>query len=311
MADAPVPAERLAVAREVDQRVARDALVADGARQPAQLVGVVEVTRGLEKAQRPARRQRRPPQQLRHLAHEAAQVGADQEVPRQRPAGRRVGDADPAVRASDREGGVGGRVEEQRVAPVGDQQRYAQVRAGAVAELGVPQLAHRPRGDRGVPALPQTIEVLLAREREAHAGAARRGLARSPASRGLVQERRPGRVGERQPHRRRRDLDAKRARGQPHRLAVDDLERHLRPVARVDERRRRRRPVAGERHADDARAADADPGGAEVQRRALAREARHAVVSQRTPGPRRLTTRSGACAPVSAHRSGTGTPAPA
>ena len=68
MPDAAVPAERLAVARQVDQRVAGDPLVADRARQPAQLVGVVEVPRRLQEAERPARRQRRPSEQLGDLA---------------------------------------------------------------------------------------------------------------------------------------------------------------------------------------------------------------------------------------------------
>jgi hypothetical protein len=233
--DAAVPAECLAVARQIDQRVAGNPLLANRAGQPAQLVGVLEVPRGLQEAQRPARGQCRPPQQIRHLAQEAAQVGADQEVPRERSTRRRVDDADTVVRATDRGGSVGGTIEEERVAPVGDQERHAQVRARAVPELGVPQLAHRPQPVEASAALPQPIEVLLAHEREGRPHAARGGVGLQAAGRGLVQERGARRVGERQPQRRRRDLEPESARGQPHRLAVDDLERHLRPVARADE----------------------------------------------------------------------------
>ena len=55
---AAVPAEGLSVAREVDQPVARDSLLADRARQRPQLGGVIEVAGGLDEAERPSRRER-------------------------------------------------------------------------------------------------------------------------------------------------------------------------------------------------------------------------------------------------------------
>ncbi len=275
----------------------------------------VEVARGLEKAQRPARRQRRPPEQLRHLAHERRAGPAP--IRKYHVSGAR---ARPCRRCGPRRPSVRPRARRRRACRRTARSPRLEISSGTpMSEPGPwPRCVFQswrivPEAVEPAAALPETVEVLLAREREAHAGAAApraRPLPHQPQ--GWCRSAAAGRVGERQPHRRRRDLDAQ-ARSWPAAPARRRRPRTAPPASRAGRRATASPPARRrlERHADDARAADADPGGAEVQRRALAREARHAVVSQRTPGPRRLTTRSGACAPVSAHRSGTGTPAPA
>ncbi len=256
MADPAVPSLGLAVGREIDERVARNSLLAERARQALQLGGVVEVPGRLQETERPPRRQRRAPEELGHLAHEAAQVGADQEVPGQRGGLGRVVDAHAVVRATDRERRVTGIVEEQRVASVRDQQRDRDVRARPMAEMRVPELAALPEAIEPPAALAETVEVLLAGEREAGAhapGAGGAALEYHPSVGGLAQEPGAGGVGERQAQRMGLDLEPQIARRQPDGLAVGDFERRRRPDSRTDERRCRATRVRRGRRARYAR----------------------------------------------------------
>ncbi len=258
LSDPAVPALRLAVAREIDERVARNALLAERARQALQLGGVVEVPGRLQKPERPARRQRRAAEELGHLAHETAQIGGDQEIPRERRRLDRVVDPHTVVGAADREESVTRVVEEQRVASVGDQQRDRDVRARAVAEVRVPELAALTEAIEAPAALAETVEVLLAGEREAGArasGAVRAALEHHPSVGGLAQQPLAGGIGERQAQRTGLDLEPQVARRQANGLTVDDVERRWRPGPRADERGGRR-PTRAEGHAHDPRAAE-------------------------------------------------------
>jgi hypothetical protein len=62
MAHAAIPAEGIAVGRQIDERVAGDSLLAERMAEPAELCGVFEVACRLEKSERPARRHRRAPE---------------------------------------------------------------------------------------------------------------------------------------------------------------------------------------------------------------------------------------------------------
>ena len=253
-----VPALGLAVAREVDERVARNALLADGAGQAPELGRVVEVSGRLEEAERPPRRQRRPSEQLGHLAHELAQVGSDQEVPGQRVRLGRVVDPDAVVRTPHRQHRLGRTVEEQRVAATGDQQRDPDIRAGAVAQMRVPELTRLSEAVEAAAALPETVEVLLVREREARTDtrrALRPALDGHPAVGGLTEQPGPGGVGEGQAQRLRLDLQSKVTGREADDLIIGDLERRRRPVPRADERQLRARAGA-EHDAYDSRATD-------------------------------------------------------
>ena len=241
VSDAAVPAVRLAVGREVDEAVAGDALVPDGARQLAQLGRVVEVSGGLEEPERPARGHRRPPEELRHLPHHRAEVLADQEVPGEPPGFRGVDDAHAVVRSPHREPGVARIVEEHRIAAVRDEERHAHVRARAVAEVRVPELPADSEPIELGAALAEPVEVLLAGEGEARveARAAVRGpLRRHPAVGRLPEEPRARGVEERQAERRGRHLHAEIGRPEPHGLAVVELHRGSGPVAGADVGRR-------------------------------------------------------------------------
>ena len=272
--DAAVPSRRFAVRRQKDERVAGNPPLADRARQLPELGGVLEVARGLEEAERPAWRQRRSPEQLRHHAHEGFQISRDQEVPRQGSVVGRVLDPHAVVRATHGENRIARIVEEQAVAAARDQQRQPDVRARSVAEVRVPELARLPEAIEAPAAVAEPVEVLLAREGEARAdapaavGARLRG---HPAVRRLAQEPGAGGVRERQSERSRGHLESEGLGRQADPLLVDDLERRLGPVTRLDERRRLRPPITPERDADEARAADADD-----DRPALAGEAQRA-----------------------------------
>ena len=283
--DPAVPPVRLAVRREIDEAVAGDALVPDGARQLAQLGRVVEVPRGLEEPERPARGHRGAAEQLRDLAHHRAEILADQEVPGEPPGLRRVDDAHAVVGAPHRQAGVAGVVEEHRVPAVRDEERHAHVRARAVAEVRVPELpAHAEPVELGA-ALAEPVEVLLAIEDEARVEArpAIRGpLRRHPAVRRLPEEPLARGVQEGQADRRGRDLHAEIARRQPQGLAIVEIHRRAGPVAGADVGRRR--VLSGPFQVDphDARRADRD-GHA---RRALAEPHGGSVPLESRRGPR-------------------------
>ena len=274
--DAAVPAVRLAVGREVDEPVARDALLADGARQLAELGRVVEVPGRLEEAERPARGHRGPAQELGHLLHHGPQVTADQEVEAEAPRFGRVGDAHPVVRAADGEPRVARVVEEHRVAAIRQEERHRHVRARAVSEVRVPELPVGPEPVQRATALAEAVEVLLAGEGEARVdprATARSLLPRHPAVGRLAQEPVPGGIEKGEPDRRRRHLDAEIGGAEPRRLAVVNLDRRGGPVARDDEGRPGVRRAPEELDAHDARRAegerDARPAVAEAHGRAV------------------------------------------
>src|ERR1700730_8121971 len=98
--------------------------------------------------------------------HHSAHVAADQEIPHQPPGFRRIYDANPTIRSPDREDGVGGIVEEDRVASIRYQQRHAHVGAGAVPDMRVPELSGNAEPIESWTTLAETVEVLLARELE-------------------------------------------------------------------------------------------------------------------------------------------------
>ena len=260
--DAAVPAQRLAVRREEDERVARDPLLPERSRQAAELVGVVEVPGGLQETERPSGRQRRPAEQLRHLAHEPAQVRRDEEVPGEAARRRRVVNAHAVVRAADGDRGVGRAVEEERPAAARHEQRDADVGARPVAEMRVPELARLAEPVQPAAALAQAVEVLLARERETGTDprAARAGaLDRGAAVGGLAQQPLAGGAGEGQPHGVGCHLDSQVAGGDAGRLAAGEVKRCRRPRPPAHERSLggRARPDG---HADDARGADREYG---------------------------------------------------
>ena len=277
VAHAAVPAERLAVAREIYEGVARDALLANGPRKLAQFGGVVEMAGRLEEAQRPARRQRRAPEQVRDLPHHPTDVVPHDDVPGERTCLRGVRDTYPVVRASDREGRVAGIVEEQRVAARGDEERDAHVRAGPVAQVAVPELAGHAEAVELAAPLSQPVEMLLAgkREADAHTAPAARvhGLGHAAVGR-LPEHPLPARVEQGEPERPRRDLDLHMRRHQASGLARHHVERCVGPLARGDVGRRRRRAIGLEPHPDDARRHHREchigPISAQPERRSLA-----------------------------------------
>ena len=71
MPHAAIPALRFAVGREVDEAVAGDPLLANRAREAAQLLRVLEVARGLEKPQGPAGRKGWPAEELGSFEHDS------------------------------------------------------------------------------------------------------------------------------------------------------------------------------------------------------------------------------------------------
>src|SRR4030095_5790166 len=77
------------------------------------------------------------------------------------------------VRTPDRQDGRARIVEEQRVAAAGNQQRDADVRAGPMAEMRVPELARLSQAVETTTTLSETVEVLLPREREPRSNARR------------------------------------------------------------------------------------------------------------------------------------------
>ena len=254
MAHAAVPAERLAVGREIDEGVARDALLANGPGKLAQLGGVVEMARRLEKAQRPARRQRRPAEEIRDLAHHPADVVPHEHVPGERTCLRGVRNAHSVVGAPHRERRVAGIVEEQRVDPRGHEERHAHVRARAVAQVAVPELAGHPEPVELAASLPEPVEVLLPGEGEAGANSAPavrvHGLGHAAVGRlpeHPLPARRAGRAGG--PGRVSICTWCHQASG----LARHHIERCVGPLARGDVGRRRRRALGLEPHPDDAR----------------------------------------------------------
>ena len=253
-----VPALGLAIAREIDERVARNPLLADGAGQAAKLCRVVEVARRLEEAERPTWRHRRSPEEIGHLAHEGAQVGTDEEVPGQRAGLGRVVDPHAVVRAPHRQDGLARIVEEQRVAATGDQQRDPDVRARPVAQVRVPELAGLAEAVEAAAALPQTVEVLLARKREPRANARRAVrpvLDGHSAVVGLTQQPRAGRVAEGEAQRFGLDVESEITGRETDDLTVGDLEWRRRPAPRSDVGDLRRRARA-QRDAHDPRATD-------------------------------------------------------
>ena len=66
-----IPALGFAVRREIDEAVAGDPLLANRAREAAQLLRVLEVARGLEKPQGPAGREGWPAEKLGGFEHDS------------------------------------------------------------------------------------------------------------------------------------------------------------------------------------------------------------------------------------------------
>ena len=214
-----VPALGLAVRREIDEAVAGDSLLANRSRELAQLLGIVEMAGRLEESQRPAGRERRPAEQLGHLAHDATQVATKDEVPDQPPGFRGVGDPHPAVGAAHRQHRVARIVEEERVAAIGHEQRHAHVRPRAVSDVRVPELARDAEPVDLPPALAQAVEVLLAGELEGRVEAPARvaGRFREHSATGRFSQKPVARgIEEGQAHRTRRHLDPEIGRGQTH-----------------------------------------------------------------------------------------------
>ena len=161
MAHASVPAIRVAVGGEENQAVARDTPFAQQPRQAAQLGGVFEVPGRLQEAQGPARRQGRAAQQRTHLGQRAPKIGTAQVVPVEAAALCPVDDPGFAIRPADDEAGIAGVVEEEAVAGRREQQRHADVRAWAMHEVAVPELASAVEPIELLAALTQAVEVLL------------------------------------------------------------------------------------------------------------------------------------------------------
>jgi hypothetical protein len=257
--DALVPATGLAVGRQVDEPVARDALLPERAGQAPQLGRVVEVAARLEEPERPPWGHRRPAEELAHLTHHRAEIAADEEVVAEASRLRRVGDAHAVVRPADGEPRVARVVEEHRVAAVREEERHRHVRARAVADVRVPELPGGPEPVERTAALAEAVEVLLAGEGEARVDPrppARALLPLHPAVRRLTEEPVSRGVEEGQRDRRRRHLDAEVGRAQARRLAVVNLDRDGGPIARDDEGRPRVRRAPEKLDADDARRAE-------------------------------------------------------
>src|SRR5262249_49179978 len=156
------PAESFAVGRQVDHAVARNPLLAERAGKLPNFLGIAKMPRRLKVPERPPRRQRRMPEQVRHFAHHAAQIAPLQEVPDERSRLCRIDDADAIVRASDGYRRVGGIVPEQSVAPARQEQRHAHVRSRPMTDVCVPELACDAEAVESTAALTEAVEMLLA-----------------------------------------------------------------------------------------------------------------------------------------------------
>src|SRR5262249_52496277 len=231
-----IPSPRLAIARQVDEAVARNAFLSDGAGEAAQLLGALEVTRRLQEAQRPAGRERRAAEQLRHLAHQRSHVGGDEDVVDERARGRRGEKAHATAGPADADLRVRGVVEEESVAALGDEERDAHVRAGPMPQVGIPELTARAEPVEAGAAPAQPVEVLLARKLEggAHATALAPGFAPHPTVLGLAEEPLPRRVEEAELRGLARQLDAEIGGGQPERLTLRELPRDGGPAPLAD-----------------------------------------------------------------------------
>ena len=236
VSDAPVPAERVAVGREVDQRVAGNSFLAQRARQLPELRRVVEMAGRLQVAERPSRRQRRAPEQLAELAHDAAQVAAMQEVPveraglrgvdddgRRHPIGRRRCRRRPDCRRRAHSPALDTRIGTPMSEP-GPWPRWV-FQSWRVA----------PSRSKPTAALAQAVKVLLAGEREAGEGgdvrtrrrSARRTCRRRGARGGASHREDRGRPGEEGPSRSRPQV----GRAEAERLPTDHIDRRGRPFA--------------------------------------------------------------------------------
>ncbi len=257
MPHAAVPAVRVPVARQEDQRVAGDPLLADGAGQLAQLGGVGEVARRLEKAEGPAWWHHGAAEQLCHLAHHAAHVATHEEVPGERAGLRGVDDAHPVVRAPDRDDRLAGVVPEERVAAIRHEERHPQIGAGPAPQVAVPELARHAESVEVAAALTEAVEVLLAREGQRGAEPApAAGVGRltgHAAVGGLANQPLAARIEESQAQRVGRDLDLERGRHEAWRLAAHDLEGRRCPLAIDHVGRRRSRGAGLERDPHDPR----------------------------------------------------------
>src|SRR5215467_14561975 len=166
MAHPAIPPPRLAIARQVDEAVARNAFLSDGAGKAAQLVGALEVTRRLQEAERPAGWQRRAAEQFRHLAHHRPHIAGDEDVIDERTRGRRVEDAHAAVGPAHADLRLRGVVEEESVAA------EAQISVGR-SDGGVRILYAAAAG-------PLVYYVLVARDMRAVMGEVAELLGRAP-----------------------------------------------------------------------------------------------------------------------------------
>src|SRR5215813_4833123 len=260
MTHAAIPPSRLAIARQVDEAVARDAFLSDGAGEAAQLRGALEVTRRLQEAERPTGRQWRAAEQLRHVAHHGPHVAGDEDVVDERARGRRVEDAHAAVGPAHADLRVRGVVEEESIAALGDEERDAHVRAWPMPQVGIPELAARAEPVEAGTALAQPVKVLLARELEGgvHATKLARELAPHTAVLGLAEQPLPRRVEEAEPSGLAGQLDAEIRGSQPERLALRELPRDGGPAPLADVGRSGGRRAVLERHANDAGAADGE-----------------------------------------------------
>ena len=127
-----------------------------------------------------------------------------------------------------------------------------------VAQVRVPELASLAETVEAAAALPQTVEVLLAGEREPRANArraVRTVLDGHSAGVGLTQQPRAGRVAEGEAQRLRLDVESEITGREPDDLTVGDLEWRRRPAPRNDVGDLRRRARA-QRDAHDARTTD-------------------------------------------------------
>ena len=242
---------------------------------PAQLGRVLEVTRRLEKSERPARRHRRRAEQRHDLAHHTAYVAPRRgntrraarpsrcrRCARLRPTRRRSGSRRRGCRRTTRT--RGSRSAAARRDRSRDRGRAAWSRAAASCRAD--RAALPPARDRRSAARRRTRSSRASRASE-------RPVARARATRRCHRAAAAAR--------RARDLEAEIGGRQAHRLAVHDLVRRPRPVARADVGggRRRRRPKldaddprAAHGHGDRPRFAIESTGGG------VGREARHLSV---------------------------------
>ncbi len=257
VADHAVPAERFAVGREKDQRVARDAPLAQLARKRPHLLGALEVARRLQVPEVPARRHRRPAQQLRHRIHHVTRARGREKVEGGASAFGVIDKLKSAVGPPHRHAGVGAVVEEQRPAAARDHERDADVRAGPAAHVRVPELADPAEPVELLPAVAEAVEVLAHRQPEAQLQSAvsRAGVRVRRDDRGIGQPGLAGGAGEAQAEGLRADRDGEVRRGKRRRVARAQLVAGgsplpLRQVARPG-------PEV-QAHAHDARLADGD-----------------------------------------------------